>query len=192
MACCALLSLLIATAFWLAARVTPHRARAIRDPLAWRLHAPPAGVRSGCAEERPHFSLSARLRSFAFAADGIRFMLKNEHNARIHLVATIIVVAAGLALEIRQTDWRWIAGVILWVWFAEALNTAFEHVCDVVSPGRNEAVRVAKDVAAGAVLISAVGAALIGTVTLAPYFAALIAPPAAGFDFVSALCRYDP
>ena len=65
------------------------------------------------------------------------------------------------------------------------MNTAFEHICDVVSPGNNESVRIAKDVAAGAVLISAIGAVILGALIMMPYIAAPVSMPALDF----ALCR---
>ena len=58
---------------------------------------------------------------------------------------------------------------IIGVLFAETINTAFEYLCDVVSPQKNEAVKHAKDIAAGAVLITAIGAVIIGAIVLLPY-----------------------
>lgn len=182
MVCCALLSILIAAVLWLAA---PGRLRgAGRNPLTWR----PYGSGSGKQPARPDragFTLSARLGSIACAIAGLRFMLRREHNAWIHAAATVLVIAAGLALGIAAADWRWIALAILWVWFAEAVNTALERLCDVVSPGPNQAVRIAKDVAAGAVLLSAVGAAILGALTLMPYLLSAVIEP--GVDL--AFCR---
>jgi diacylglycerol kinase (ATP) len=122
-------------------------------------------------ENTHKFAVADRAKSFVYAAHGLRYMLRNEHNARIHLAATGAAIAAGAALRISAADWRWIVVAILWVWMAEAFNTAVEQICNVVSPGENEHVRIAKDVAAGAVLLSAVGAMLIGLLTYWPYFA---------------------
>jgi diacylglycerol kinase (ATP) len=63
------------------------------------------------------------------------------------------------------------------VLIAEAINTAFEHLCDVVQPELNASVKAAKDVAAGAVLISSIAAAIIGIMVFWPYVADLIEPP---------------
>lgn len=115
------------------------------------------------------FSLQARLRSFRYAFAGVGFMLRTQHNARIHLAATIIVLATSALLRISMTDWRWIIVASVTVWVAEAFNTALEHLCDVVSPGYRVAVKHAKDVAAAAVLLSAIGALCIGVLTLFPY-----------------------
>jgi diacylglycerol kinase (ATP) len=115
------------------------------------------------------FSVLARLRSFRFAFEGLAFMLRTQHNAWLHLIATILVIAAGLFLQVSASDWRWLIAAITLVWLAEAMNTAFEHLCDVVQPEFHISVKRAKDIAAAAVLICAVGAAVIGALTLAPY-----------------------
>lgn len=124
---------------------------------------------------RMRFSIAARLKSFAHAFAGFAFMLRTQHNAWLHLVATIGVIAAGLALQVNANDWRWLIAAIALVWLAEAINTAFEHLCDVVSPEFHPSVKRAKDIAAAAVLVSAIAAALIGALTLAPNMMAALA-----------------
>lgn len=96
-------------------------------------------------------------------------MLKTQHNAWIHLALTVAACAAGWLLNVSATDWRWITVAIVLVWFAEAINTAIEHVCDVVSPEFHKSVEKAKDIGAAGVLICAVGAAIIGILTFLPY-----------------------
>ncbi len=115
------------------------------------------------------FSIASRIRSFGYALRGLGFMLKTQHNAWIHLAATAIVVAAGFWLQIAAEDWRWIVLAIALVWVAEIVNTAFEHLCDVVQPEFHVSVRAAKDVAAGAVLVAAIAAAIIGVLVFWPY-----------------------
>ncbi len=115
------------------------------------------------------FSVSDRVKSFGYALRGLGFMLKSQHNAWIHLAATGAVVAAGVWLRIREEDWRWIVVAIGMVWVAEIVNTAFEHLCDVVQPEFHVSVKAAKDVAAGAVLVAAVAAAIIGVLVFLPY-----------------------
>lgn len=119
--------------------------------------------------QRP-FSFAATLRSFAHALDGLRLLLRREHNARIHGVCAIAVVAAGWWTGLSAADWRWIVLAIALVWSAEAMNTAFEFLCDVVSPQYHAAVATAKDIAAGAVLICAAAAAVIGCLVFWPYW----------------------
>ena len=115
------------------------------------------------------FSIIARIKSFRYALAGFWFMLKTQHNAWVHLVATILVCGAGFALRVSAADWRWLIVAIVLVWVAEAFNTAFEHLCDLVSPDFHHAAQKSKDIAAGAVLICAIGAACIGAVTFWPY-----------------------
>ena len=97
-------------------------------------------------------------------------MLTTQHNAWVHLTATIIVTTAGFLTHVSSTDWRWLIASMVVVWVAETFNTAVEYVCDVVSPGYNEAVKHAKDIAAGAVLITAFGAVIIGLTVFLPYW----------------------
>jgi diacylglycerol kinase (ATP) len=118
---------------------------------------------------RQGFTVLGRLRSVRHALDGLGVMLKTQHNAWLHLAATAIVAAAGIALRIRADDWRWLVVAIVLVWVSEAVNTAFEHLCDVVSPEFHAAVKVSKDIAAGAVLIAAIGAAVLGAMIFVPY-----------------------
>jgi diacylglycerol kinase (ATP) len=117
----------------------------------------------------PMFSLAKRINSFGYALSGLGFVLRTQHNAWIHLAATLVVVAAGIVLQITAEDWRWVVLAIALVWVAEALNTAVEHVCNVVQPEFHASVKAAKDVAAGAVLAAATGAAIIGILVFWPH-----------------------
>ncbi len=92
-----------------------------------------------------------------------------EHNAWLPMVATVGVVAAGILVRVGPDDWLWLVAAMATVWIAEGMNDAFEHLCDVVSPNLHAPVHRSKDVAARAVLISALAAALIGAVTFWPY-----------------------
>jgi diacylglycerol kinase (ATP) len=96
-------------------------------------------------------------------------MLRTQHNAWLHAIASIIVISVGFGLRISLADWRWLIVAMAMVWVAETFNTAVEYVCDGVSPGHSIAVKHAKDIAAGAVLICALAAAFIGAFTLLPY-----------------------
>ncbi len=115
------------------------------------------------------FSLSARVDSLRHACRGIVFMVRSQHNAWVHLSATILVVAIGLWVDITAADWKWLVATIATVWIAETMNTAFEHLCDVVSPDFHNGVKRCKDVAAAAVLIAALGALAMGGLVFLPY-----------------------
>ena len=114
-------------------------------------------------------TFTGRLRSVRFALRGISLMLRTQHNAWIHAAATLAVIAAGLLLGVTAAEWCWLVLAIVAVWTAEALNTALELLADVASPEFHPLVEQAKDVAAGAVLIAALGAVAIGVLVLGPY-----------------------
>lgn len=113
-------------------------------------------------------TFTGRLRSVTCAVHGIRIMLMTQQNAWLHAVATVVVVAAGIALGLSVAEWCWIVLAIVSVWTAEALNTAFEFLTDVASPTFHPVAGRAKDVAAGAVLLAACGAAAIGALIFGP------------------------
>jgi len=124
--------------------------------------------------KRP-YSFRRLLKSFGYAFTGIWTMLKSQQNAWIHAFASIAVVTAGFLFQITPAEWCWLILVIMGVWVAEAFNTAFEFLADVASPEFHPLVKKAKDIAAGAVLISAIGAIVIGIIILGPYVLRLIA-----------------
>src|ERR1700751_3133309 len=93
------------------------------------------------------------LKSFRYAFTGIMLVLKNENNAKIHLLATIAVLITGFYLRISFRDWCWLLSAIALVWITETINTAIEKLVDLVSPQQNEKAGVIKDISAGAVLI---------------------------------------
>ena len=114
------------------------------------------------------FSWKDRVKSFGYAADGLLVVLRTQHNARIHAVLSAVAVGLGLALGISRLEWCAIAGVIGLVWAAEALNTALEALADAVMPERNPKVAAAKDAAAGAVLVAAITASVVGLLVFGP------------------------
>jgi diacylglycerol kinase (ATP) len=124
------------------------------------------------AEPRP-FQFTGRIRSFRHALAGILRMVRCQHNAWIHAAATAVALAAALLFQVSAADWCWIILAISIVWTAEALNTAFEFLADAASPAFHPLVRDAKDVAAGAVLVTAIAAAVIGGIIFWPHVARL-------------------
>ena len=109
-----------------------------------------------------------RIDSFRFACRGLAVLLKTQPNARIHALATALVVTAGWWFRIDRTDWICVTLAAGSVWAAEGLNTAIEFLTDRVSPEwSSEAARV-KDVAAAAVLLSALAALITGCLVFGP------------------------
>jgi diacylglycerol kinase (ATP) len=117
----------------------------------------------------PSSYLNGRLRSFGHAFRGLRVLLQTQHNARIHAVATVLAVAAGALLGISTAEWALVALAVAGVWVAEALNTSIEFLVDLASPEHHPLAAKAKDVAAGAVLIAAVGSLAVGVLVFGPH-----------------------
>ncbi len=124
-------------------------------------------------KEKP-FSPKERFGSFRYAFRGLALLIKREHNFRIHLAATVIVIVAGILLNINTAEWLIIIITIGIVLIAEGLNSAVEHLCDIVSPGEDQRIKNIKDILAAAVLISAIMAAIIGLMIFLPHILALI------------------
>ncbi len=104
---------------------------------------------------------------------GLWDVLKSGRNAKIHVGVTLFVVATGLCLPLSRTEWAVLVLTIGAVVAAEAANTAIEHVVDLVSPDHHDLARRAKDTAAGAVLVLALAAIVIGLLILGPPVAEL-------------------
>jgi len=121
-----------------------------------------------------HFKYKERLRSFQYAFRGIGILIQSQHNAWIHAFATMAVIIAGMLWGISKEEWIGIVLAIVVVWAAEALNTAFEYLADAVNPSFHPLVKNAKDVAAGAVLLAAIGAVVIGVIIFGPHLAETI------------------
>ena len=117
-----------------------------------------------------NFSIKARLNSIADALTGIGHLIRGQHNAWIHLVATILVISLGFYFSVSTMAWTALVLAISIVWLAEGMNTAIEVLADAVSKEQNALIAKAKDVAAGAVLLTATGAAVIGALVFYPYF----------------------
>lgn len=115
------------------------------------------------------FSLKARLKSFRYALQGIPRLLREQHNARIHFLATLIVIAAGCYFPISAQDWGLLLLAIGAVWMAEAMNTAVEYLGDAVSREQHPLIGAAKDVAAAGVLFMALAAAAVGGIVFLPH-----------------------
>jgi diacylglycerol kinase (ATP) len=116
------------------------------------------------------FTIGARLQSVGYAWNGLKEVVASQHNAWVHVAATVAVVTLGVATKVSRTEWLALVFAIVLVWAAEALNTAFELLCDVVSPDHHPLIGRAKDVAAGAVLVCAAGAVVVAGVVFLPRF----------------------
>ena len=108
------------------------------------------------------------INSFKYAIEGIISSFKTERNMKIHVLAMIIVVVFGFVFMLDKIEWCFIIIAIISVISAELLNTAIETVVDMISPEKNPKAKLAKDIAAGAVLVVAIGAAIMGIIIFGP------------------------
>jgi len=112
--------------------------------------------------------LKKRTASFLYAFKGLKDLFKNQPNARIHAAAAVLVVLAGFYFHISRTEWIAVTLCIVMVLGLEAMNTALENLTDLVSPGFHPLAGKAKDVAAAAVLLAAMGTVIVALIIFLP------------------------
>ncbi len=118
-------------------------------------------------KEQP-FSLKKRIKSFAYAFNGLAILVKTEHNFRIHLAATLAVLVTSIYFEVSVIEAIALILTIAMVLTAEAFNSAIENISDFISPDKHHKIKIIKDIAAGAVLISAIAALCVGLLIFVP------------------------
>jgi len=112
--------------------------------------------------------MKLRWSSFRCAFSGVLFLLKTQNHARWHaLISGLVIIFAGW-LQVSKMEWLILLGMMALVWVTETLNTAIEQTCDAITLEMNPMIGRAKDLAAGAVLIAALSACVIGALILAP------------------------
>ncbi|MDY0077002.1 MAG: diacylglycerol kinase family protein [Bacteroidales bacterium] len=114
------------------------------------------------------FSIRKRLKSFSYAFNGLKLLLKEEHNSWIHLFAAFCVVIAGFIFDLSAFEWIAIVFAIGLVVTLELINSAIENIADFVSPEKQAKIKKVKDLAAAAVLVGAVTALVVGLIIFIP------------------------
>lgn len=117
---------------------------------------------------RAPFRWRARAASFRHALRGVADLVRSQHNARLHLAATVGVLLAGALLRVGRQEWALLALATAGVWAAEALNTAVEFLADALHPARHPLVGRAKDAGAAGVLLASAGALVVGLLVFGP------------------------
>jgi len=112
--------------------------------------------------------------SFKHAFDGIMHTFATQPNLRIHLVISLFVILASFLLQLARWEWAIILFTILWVIVSEMINTALEAVVDLLVSEYHQSAKVAKDVAAGMVLVGAGGSVIIGLLIFIPHLIAIL------------------
>lgn len=118
--------------------------------------------------EKKRFSIIARAVSFRHAIRGIGIIFKTQHNAWVHIGGSIVVVVLGFVYSINEAEWGLIILSMAAVLAAEGFNTALEIDMDLTSPEYHPYARDTKDVAAGAVLLTVIGAVVVGLIIFLP------------------------
>jgi len=118
--------------------------------------------------KQQNFSIIKRLNSFKYAFNGLKILINEEHNSRIHLLATICVVIAGFVFKISKFDWIAVIFVIGFVFSIEIINSVIEKIADYISPDIHEKIKKIKDLSAAGVLISTTTALIIGLIVFIP------------------------
>lgn len=120
------------------------------------------------------FSIISWLKSFTFAINGLNFFLKQETNARIHLFVAIIIIIMAFMFKISSLEWVAIFIVIGLVFVLEIVNTVIESICNFISPQINQQIKIIKDLAAAAVLVTSIVAVIVGLIIFLPHISILI------------------
>jgi len=118
--------------------------------------------------QRKKFSWKARAKSFVYAFQGLKALFRTEHNARIHAWLTAAVLVLSFLLHITMAEWVLLILATALVWTMEIINTALEKAMDFISREKLPQIGLVKDLAAAAVLLSAVAAFLTGTLIFLP------------------------
>lgn len=114
------------------------------------------------------FSWKKRALSFKYAYCGICSLIKYEHNARIHLAATILVLLMGFVCHVNSSEWIALILCIGGVWALEAVNSAIEALADHISPQFAPLIKRAKDYSAAGVLLFVIAAVIVGCIVFIP------------------------
>ncbi len=114
------------------------------------------------------FSIKRRAKSFTYAFNGIRLLFFEEHNSRIHALAAICAIIAGILLKISRFEWIALTIAIGIVFVVETINSSIENTADLISLEQNSRIKKIKDLSAAAVLISSITALLVGAFVFIP------------------------
>lgn len=119
-------------------------------------------------ENKKTFRIQDRIQSIRFAVQGLKHLLQSEHNARIHAVATIVVIIISFLFQLNRGEWLWILACIALVWSAELFNTALERLCDRLHPERHPLIGQSKDLSSAAVLVLAIFSLVVAGIIFIP------------------------
>ena len=120
------------------------------------------------------FDFKKLMHSFGYAFGGIKVAFKNNQNIRIHFLVAIIVIIASIVLRVNAFEMGILGVMILLVICAEMINTAIEEVVNLLINEHRQEAKIAKDVSAGMVLLTAMGSVIVGVLVFLPHIIKLI------------------
>ncbi len=127
-------------------------------------------------QQLPRSELAKFITGFRYAFNGLWYALRTQRNARVHLGIAILATILGIVLHISAVEFAMVFVAITSVFIAEMFNTVFELCIDIAAPNYHPLAKIAKDVAAGAVLLSAMLAIVIGLFIFIPHIWHLFHP----------------
>ena len=127
-------------------------------------------------QQLPQSELAKFIAGFRYAFNGLWYALRTQRNARVHVCIAILAIILGIILHISAIEFAMVFVAITGVFIAEMFNTVFELCIDLASPDYHPLAKIAKDVAAGAVLLSAMLAVVIGLFVFVPHLWHLFHP----------------
>lgn len=119
-------------------------------------------------------SIKRLIKSFGYAFMGIISTIKSEPNMKIHVFMMCFALVSGFIFSISVLEWCLVLILICLVLAGETINTALENLADVCSPKYNDKIKIAKDAAAGAVLVFAILSVIVGLIIFLPKFLIMI------------------
>ncbi len=120
------------------------------------------------------FSIIDQLHSFKYAFNGLKILLREEHNSRIHIFLGLIAIILAIALDINSIEWGILIFSIALVITVETINSAIENIADFLTLENNNHIKKIKDLSAGAVLVSSLSSIIIGLLIFIPKLASLL------------------
>lgn len=118
--------------------------------------------------------MSRLKKSFSYAIQGVQYAIASGHNMKIHLLAAIVAVGMGFIADLTRLEWALLSLTIFMVLAAETINTALERAIDLFTAKQHPLAKIAKDLAAGGVLLTAFNALIIAIILFGPYLIGIV------------------
>jgi diacylglycerol kinase len=125
-------------------------------------------IKTNIAMKNQKFTIRKTIQSFRYAFNGLKIMIREEPNSRVHLFAAICTVIAGIFFKVSLIEWIALVFATGFVISLEIVNSAIENIADFISPGKDDMIKKIKDLSAAGVLVSAMTALIVGLIVFLP------------------------